>query len=82
MPTVLRVGGFEVMIFLPGREHGPAHVHVYKRGTEVSILLNTGEEEVAIRKVIRMSQRDAWRAVEIVTEHVEFLRDQWRKYHG
>jgi hypothetical protein len=30
MPTVLHVGGFQVRIFLPPREHGPARVHVRK----------------------------------------------------
>src|SRR5439155_17759960 len=28
MPTVLRVGPFRVIIFLPPREHRPPHVHV------------------------------------------------------
>ena len=32
MPIVFRLDGFEVVILLPPREHGPAHVHVTKAG--------------------------------------------------
>ncbi len=70
------------MIFLPDREHGPAHVHVFRGEGEIVILLNDGDDAVTIREAVRMSSRDAWHAVQIVGEHVMFLREQWRKYHG
>lgn len=43
MPTVIQRDGFRVVIFLPPREHGPAHVHVCKAGTEVVITLDPKE---------------------------------------
>ena len=82
MPTVLRVDGFAVMIFLPDREHGPAHVHVFRGEGEVVIFLNEDGEAVTIRDSQRMSPRDAWRALQIVEDHATELRHQWRKYHG
>jgi len=32
MPTILRQGGFDVMIFT--NDHPPAHVHLFKAGAE------------------------------------------------
>lgn len=37
VPTVLRVDGFRVVIYLPPREHDPPHVHVWKGDGEVVI---------------------------------------------
>jgi hypothetical protein len=82
MPTVLRVDGFIVMIFLPGREHGPAHVHVFKDSGEVVIWLNRAGAVPTVRSINGMSFRMAQRALDIVDEHIDMLREQWRKYHA
>ena len=37
-PTVLRGRGFDVRVYPPPREHGPAHVHVVKDDAEVVIM--------------------------------------------
>ena len=42
MPTVLHRDGFRVVIWLPPREHGPAHVHVFARGGECEFWIAPG----------------------------------------
>lgn len=78
MPTVLRVDGFRLVILLPPREHGPAHVHVYKAGGVVAIELVT----LTVRDVRDLSNRDVRAAVAVVAAHQEFLSGEWRRYHG
>jgi len=58
MPTVLNVDGFQVRILVPPREHGPAHVHVWKAGTVVVIDLPEGDQPLGIRKVRGMRTAD------------------------
>ena len=77
MPVVLRVHGFTVRIYLPPREHGPAHVHVFKAGGEVVIAL----APVAVRDAAGMSDRDVRAAVRLVWEHWDDLMSAWRIYH-
>lgn len=80
MPVVLCENGFQVCIFLPTREHGPAHIT--RESGEVVILLNTPEQGIVIRSVHRMKPVDVRQAVAIVEANAEYLRQQWRKYHG
>lgn len=78
MPTLLRVGGFDVVILLPPREHGPAHVHVRKAGSEVVIVLSS----LVVLKVEGMRSADVVIAVGIVANHRGELLAAWRKHHG
>jgi hypothetical protein len=78
MPTVLRGGGFDVVILLPPREHGPAHVHARKNGGEVVILLSS----LAVQRVKQMRSADVVTAIGIIADHQEELLAAWRKYHG
>lgn len=82
MPTVLNVGGFQVRILLPPREHGPAHVHVRKAGAVVVIDLPDGDRPLGIRSVRRMRAVDVVAAVRLVEANAEMLLEQWRKYRG
>ena len=82
MPTVLNVDGFQVRILVPPREHGPAHVHVWKAGTVVVINLRDGDQPLGIRKVRGMRTADVVAAFRLVETNVEMLLEQWRKYHG
>jgi hypothetical protein len=79
MPTVLRVNGFTIKIFLPTREHGPAHVHVYKQGGEVVMWLRA--DRVEVRESEGMSRADERAARAIVEAHADLLRAKWREYH-
>ncbi len=78
MPTVLRVGPFRVMVLLPPREHGPAHVHVHAAGTSAVIELQT----LLVRDVRGMSDAQVRDAVRIVEQQAGTLLTEWRKYHG
>lgn len=77
MPTVIQRDGFRVVIFLPPREHGPAHVHVCKAGTEVVITL----DPIGIRVVERMRPADVVQAVALVEDNRAHLLKEWRKRH-
>jgi hypothetical protein len=82
MPTVLDVGGFQVRILLPPREHGPPHVHVWKAGAVVVIDLPEGDHALGIRKARGMRTVDLVAAFRLVEANVAMLLEQWRKYHG
>ena len=82
MPTVLRVAGFRVVIFLPPREHTPPHVHVRNADGEVVIELVRGRRAPIIRTAAGMRTADVVRAFRIVEAHTEHLLAAWRKYHG
>jgi hypothetical protein len=82
MPVVLRAKGFQVRIFLPTREHGPAHVHIAREDGEVVVVLNAPEQGVSVRGVRGMKPADVRQAVAIVEANADYLRQQWRRYHG
>jgi hypothetical protein len=82
VPTVLRVEGFRVVIYLPPREHEPPHVHVWKGAAEVVIDLATPQRRQTIRRVSRMRTSDVVKAFWIVEAHTDYLMKCWRKYHG
>jgi Domain of unknown function (DUF4160) len=82
VPTVLRVRGFRIVIYLPPREHEPPHVHVWKAEAEVVIELATPEANQTIREVAGMRAADVTQAFWIVEEHAELLLEHWRRYHG
>jgi hypothetical protein len=82
MPTVLAQGGFKVRILLPPREHGPAHVHVYKAGGLVVIDLPAEGRSVRIRTMSRMRVPDVIGAVRLVEANAAMLLREWRRHHG
>lgn len=82
MPTVLRVDGFAVRIYLPSREHGPAHVHVVKGGDEVVIELADQGRPQRVRDVLDMRDSDVLAAFRIVSVHTKDLLAHWRRLHG
>lgn len=82
VPTVLRHAGSYVRILLPPREHGPAHVHIRRAGGVVTIELPEGSRPSRVRNVSGMREADVIAAVRLVEAHAEFLRAQWRLYHG
>jgi hypothetical protein len=78
VPTVLRVDGFRLIVLLPPREHGPAHVHVSRAGGAVTVELLT----LAVRDVRGMTDAEVRAAVRIVAANEGILIAEWRKYHG
>ena len=82
VPTVLTDGGFQVRILLPPREHGPAHVHVWKAGAVVVIDLPDSGQPFGVRTIAGMRDVDVVAAFRLVEANVAMLLEQWRKYHG
>jgi len=82
VPTVLRVGAFHVIIFLPPREHAPPHVHVRTAGGEVVIELAVEGRMQSIRTVAGMRNREVAAAFRVVEEQAELLLACWRRYHA
>jgi len=63
MPTVLREGGFEVVIYT--NDHPPTHVHVFN--TDGEAIINLGDEDTlpSLREVIGMKKKDVRKAFAI-----------------
>jgi hypothetical protein len=80
MPTVLRIDGYEIVIYT--HDHAPPHVHVFIRGNEVVVDLNCKIGEPEVRDVYRMKLREVRDALKIVTTHRELLCNMWREIHG
>jgi hypothetical protein len=80
MPTVLRIDGYEIVIYL--NDHPPPHAHVFVRGNEVVIDLNCELSEPEVRDVYRMKPREVRDALRIVTTHRELLCSMWKEIHG
>lgn len=73
MPTVLRSGGFMVMIYT--RDHPPPHVHIFHGGDEVVINL----QPVEVREASRMKNSLIRKALELVEENQGFLLSEWTR---
>lgn len=82
MPTVLRSGGLRVLIYLPGREHEPPHVHIQNATGEVVIELAVAGRPQRVRNVAGMRANDVAAAFWLVEQHAEYLLERWREYHG
>ncbi len=80
MPTVLRNDGFAVRIYF--NDHLPPHVHVFKGGGQVRISLGSEIERPELVQIEGMSDKDAAKALEIVTEHQLELLSKWEEIHG
>lgn len=79
MPTVFRDAGFRFVIRFAPREHGPAHVHVFKGGAEVVIELT---DPPALRACFGMNLTDVREAVVLTHTHRILLLDAWERIHG
>ncbi len=72
MPTVLREGGFQVIIFT--HDHALMHVHV-KHGVE-SVIIDL--ESLAFRRVY-MSDRNINAALRLIDDNRDFLIAEWQR---
>ncbi len=75
MPTVLRAGGYQFIIFTS--DHSPAHVHVRREGKLAKVRLDPIEFE----RTGGFNAGERSRILEIVREHKEFLLTEWRKLY-
>jgi hypothetical protein len=79
MVTVLRQGGFSVVIYLD--DHPPAHVHVIKDGhAKINLIGTDGLPELV--KADGMTRADVRKAFGIVVEQQDYLIARWNEIHG
>jgi hypothetical protein len=80
MPTVLRIDGYTIMIYL--HDHLPAHVHVSARGCELTVNLNQSPAYVSLRDNNGFKIREIARIMRIVQLHRDNLCEMWKGIHG
>ena len=80
MPTVPRIDGYVIVIYL--HDHGPAHVHVFAHGCEGIVDLNCPNGEPEAREFYRCKARDVKDVLRIVGKHQERLCAMWKEIHG
>jgi hypothetical protein len=79
MPT-LREAGLDFMIYT--LDHEPSHVHVWKAGKQLVIILGDEVSAPDIRENYGMSKKNKRKALQIAGEHQDFLISEWRRIHG
>ena len=75
MPTVLREGGYQFIIFTS--DHPPAHVHVRYSGHLAKIRL----EPMEFDRTGGLNAGDQSKILEIVRDNREFLLAEWNRLH-
>ena len=79
MVTVLREGGFRIVIFV--NDHAPAHVHVFGDGEAKIDLMAIGDAPRLVW-ADRMTKADVRRALRIVEDAQAELLERWQEIHG
>jgi hypothetical protein len=80
MPTILRVDGYEIVIYLD--DHPPPHVHVFAHGCEAIVYLNCPRGEPEIGEAYRCKSRELKAILKVVGNHRERLCAMWKEIHG
>jgi hypothetical protein len=80
VPTVLKSGGFRVVVY--PNDHRPPHVHVIGMGHEAMFELNCPRGPVALRENYGFSSRELARIVTILAENLGALCVAWESIHG
>jgi hypothetical protein len=80
MPTVLRFGGFRVVIY--PNDHRPAHVHVVGKGGEAVFKLNCPAGPISLLENYGYSRTDANKIKHELLQHVGYLCTEWERIHG
>jgi len=79
MVTVLRTGGFRVVIFTD--DHEPAHVHVFADG-EAKINLSGPGGRPELIWAVGMKHADVRKCLKLIEENGEALLARWNEIHG
>ncbi|WP_088895017.1 DUF4160 domain-containing protein [Leptolyngbya ohadii] len=80
MPTIHRELGFQFRIY--PNDHAPAHVHAFKGKGEVRINIQGADGDPEFITIHDMSDKDAGKAWDIVSERQEQFLKEWQAYHG
>ncbi len=75
MPTVLREGGYQFIMFTS--DHPPAHVHVRREGKLAKIRL----QPIEFERTGGFNAGEQSKIVEIVRRHQQFLLEEWGKLY-
>jgi hypothetical protein len=75
MPTVLRVSGYQFVIFTS--DHPPAHVHVRREGKLAKVLLMP----ILFERTGGFNAGEQSKIVNLVRQHHAFLLGQWYHYY-
>ncbi len=80
MPTVLRLDGLRVMIYVD--DHRPAHVHVIAADGEAVFVLNCPDGPPELRESYGVSLQAVNRIQKELAKHVSALCPKWSELHG
>ncbi len=80
MPTVLRLGGLRVVVYL--NDHQPAHVHVIGRGHEAVFELNGRDGIVTLRENYGFTRREIGAIERALIRDLAELLGEWERIHG
>lgn len=76
-PTVFREGPFRFFFF--SREEERVHIHVQSPDGEAKFWL---EPTIELARNHQLSEQDVRRALELVIEHQQEIRDAWQRHFG
>ncbi|QDZ39388.1 DUF4160 domain-containing protein [Euhalothece natronophila Z-M001] len=79
MPTVLREQGYRIVIY--PNDHQPAHVHVLKAGGEIKVDISK-LDEIQVIEVVKMKNKEALTALNLVIKNQKLLLSKWEEIHG
>jgi hypothetical protein len=80
MPTVLRIGGLRVVVYV--NDHRPAHVHVIGNGHETVFELNGSDVTVVLRENYGFSRREIAKIERALVRNLATLISAWERIHG
>ena len=80
VPTVLRFGGFRVVIY--PNDHRPAHVHVIGSECEAVFQLNCPTGPVELREDYDAARRQIKNFERELMKNLSQLCEAWEKIHG
>ncbi len=80
MPTILRLDGLRVMIYVD--DHRPAHVHVIAADGEAVFVLNCPDGPPKLRERHGVSLRTVNNMQKELAIHLSVLCPKWRAFHG
>ena len=80
MPTVLRHGGFWIVVY--PNDHRPAHVHAIGMGHEAVDELKCPTGPVELRENYGFTRRELVRIAEILNSNLVPLCGAWESIHG
>lgn len=80
MPTVFTVGNLRIVIY--PNDHAPPHVHVVGPDGEAKVRIGGRRRHPSLISNNGLTARELARALVVIDENIEVLRQAWRQHHG